>query len=224
MDRASLRAECQARIQDQTADIATTTQVALWLNQKIDEISFYTDWPFFRVTTTIPLSAAGNTVNLPADCRKVLKVTVTQGAGDFATPLIPGALSRMQDIDVMYNTRPTHYTMGGLSQALQTAAPVPTLRVYPNADIAYTLTVTYIKQPVFMTSDTHYPPFPREFDEALILGVMVLYWQQVEADDMVRSMQAAYDAKLAQLRFHYGQEFYERFPQIEVMDEGNDLW
>lgn len=221
MNRADLRAECQARIQDQTADIATTTQVDLWLNQKVDEISFFADWPFFRRTVSIALPANGNTVSLPADCRKALKVTITSGVGDPAVPLIPGPLSRMQDISPLYSTRPTHYTTIGSTQPVQTAVPVPQLRIYPNADIAYTLSVTYVAQPLLMTDDTHFPPFPREFDEAIILGAMVLYWQQVEADDMVRSNRNDYENKLAQLRYHYGQEYYERFPTIEMVDESD---
>lgn len=217
MNRAEIRNECEARIQDPDNALASDDQINRWINQAVKEIARVMNWPVLRVRTQLDLLLGDSTVELPADCRAVLKVTLDRGAGTAGEPLAPVPDRWMQhnmDTATAASGAPQAYTNGGYSQGSVTAPPVPILRVWPVSDSNYSLNVTYARRGTALTADGHYPPFPEEFDEAIILWVMRQYYRQVETAEEVAMHDRAYKDEIQSLIVSYGQENEERYPRI----------
>lgn len=235
MNRLGLRTEAENRIIDPGNAIASDSQINGWINQAIREIGRATMWPFLRVRATVLTVAGIGTVDLPSDCRSITKVSINEGLDTAVSGVIPLSDRWIQhNLDTTDGTRgkPQAYTDGGFKQTVLTSVPVRTLRLWPIPDIAYTLNITYIRRGTVLTDDTHFPPFPEEFDEAILLWTMRQYYRQVEVESNMMVHESAYQRELQLLINHYGVETLEKYPAVledyesyeHITDNLNRTW
>ena len=82
-----------------------------------------------------------------------------------------------------------------------------TIRVFPEPDTAYTVTLRYIKKPTILSADADVPEIPSEFEEILVSGAAYRVLQAKDNYDQAGIHQNKYDEILQKLvkRFSQGQ-------------------
>lgn len=220
MRRSELRDEIELRMEDTENTIAEDPQINRWINDAIKEIAREEHWPFLKVRENVTATAASSTVDLPTNCRIVTKVNIV-AADNTRTPLRPAGDRWIQEqYDVSSQGTPYYYTNGGFKQTANNAPPTRVLRLVPTPEANTTLEITYLRKGNPLTSDDAYPPFPEEFDEAIILLVLKQYWRQVDATDNVALIDATYKDEMRRLKLDYAKEFHEELPRIAIEEDG----
>ncbi len=78
-----------------------------------------------------------------------------------------------------------------------------TIKVYPEPDQAYTVTLRYFKKPTLLSSDSDVPELPSEFEEMLVLGASYRILQVKDNYDQAAILQNKYDELLDKLVAKY---------------------
>lgn len=74
-----------------------------------------------------------------------------------------------------------------------------TIRVYPEPDAGYDLTLRYYKKPTLLSSATDVPDVPSEFEELLVLGAAYRVFQVIDNYDQAAVLQNKFDELLQKL-------------------------
>lgn len=80
-----------------------------------------------------------------------------------------------------------------------------TIRVYPEPDAAYTLTLRYYKKPTILSADADVPELPSEFEELLVVGAAYRVLQVKDNYDQAAILQNKYDEILQKLVMRFSQ-------------------
>lgn len=217
MDRQAIREEVRERAEDTAGQLASDDLVNQWIDLAVRRVWRHWPWAFARTRTTINTVANTATVDLPADAQRPTKVVNTTNK----LVLEPRPMRWLEDVLVGATaSQPLFYTDGGLSQTENTAAPVRRLRLFPTPDKVYALEVSYIKTPARLTDDDEFHPLPEDFDEAIILQVLVWYYRKMDDFQQADAHHAEFREELARLTEVYGNWQAEAFPIIhqEVYD------
>ena len=78
-----------------------------------------------------------------------------------------------------------------------------TIKVYPEPDQAYTVTLRYYKKPTVLSADADVPELPSEFEEMLVLGASYRILQVKDNYDQAGILQNKYDELLDKLVAKY---------------------
>lgn len=196
MNRLALKTEVTRRTGDTAYSIAALTDLDAWVNQAIRELWFFASWPWKYVTATKATTAHSDTVSLDTDTELVIKVRNTTSStllrkrvlSSLLEDYLPGATEAapLYYSDQVYTVGAT----GGLTRKL---------RLFPTPDAIYSLTIDYQRAAPQLTADTDEPPYPPDFDEALLSWVLVRYYRKLDDTDQVGFWQQTLSGELAGL-------------------------
>lgn len=81
-----------------------------------------------------------------------------------------------------------------------------TIRVFPEPNDAYTVTLRYYKKPTLLAADADVPEIPSEFEELLVLGAAYRILQVKDNYDQAGILENKYTELLEKLVFKYSQK------------------
>lgn len=193
-----IQTKVRQRVRDTGYD---TTEITNYLNDTQNDIFNEYRLPFMEATQdytlTIGVADITDGDGLPANF--VLPIDMLLTTGGMEKIILP---SDVREID---NSHPDYEDSGSFG----TGAPVnwykyaQTIKVYPEPDQAYTVTLRYIKKPTLLSSGSDVPSLPSEFEEALVLGASYRVLQVKDNFDQAAIYQNKYDELLDKLVMRY---------------------
>ncbi len=197
---AGLRTRVQKRVRDTGYD---SSEITDYLNDTQRDICNELRLPFMQTsqnyTLAINVSDITNGSNLPSNYVQAMDLVNTYTGYEGVIPY-----KSTQELDRYYPDE---------DDATRNPANAPTywynyaktIRVFPQPDKAYTVTLRYYKSPTALSSDSDVPELPSEFEELLVLGAAYRVLQVKDNYDQAAILQNKYDEILQKLAVKYSQ-------------------
>lgn len=154
------------RVQDRIKDTGfSTSTIRSFLNDVQRDIFNDYRLPFMETSVSYTLTAGDSDITsgagLPANFDQVVALAVTtDGAEQLITyKSIPQILQEYPDPSSVTSSAPRYWYRYGNE-----------IKVFPSPDLAYTVTLYYIKKPTELSNDADVPEVPSNFEELLVLG------------------------------------------------------
>lgn len=192
------------RVQQRVRDTSySSAEIKGFLNDTQNDVFNEYRLPFMETTQaytlTVGVSDITNGVGLPSNYVQAVDITLTSAGRESVIP--------SRDIRAVDNLNPDPDD----ETANPRGAPqywyfyAETIRVYPEPDAAYTLTLRYYKKPTLLSADADVPDLPSEFEELLVVGAAYRVLQVKDNYDQAGILQNKYDEILQKLVVKYSQ-------------------
>lgn len=193
MDRSELRAQVRMTLPPEVTDVADT-MIDTLLNQGVEEVAVWADWPWLETSATLSATAGARTIALPVTFAKAIKLV--DDDWDYAIPYYSSEklfhlVGNDTDNDA---TRFNAWTIYGSNIML---SPIPT----ENDTNRFTL--YFYKTPALMSTDGTEPEFPAAFHMIL---VEYAKWKLYERETLVEQAslsKASYMSYLGEMQAYY---------------------
>lgn len=186
------------KVQNRVRDSGySTAEIKNYINDTQNDVFNEYRLPFMETTQaytlTIGVADITNGGGLPTNYVQALDLTLTTAARE--------KLLRYRDvreIDAMYPDYEanTSFPSGEPNDWYYYGE---TIKVVPEPDVAYTLTLRYSKKPTLLSSDSDVPELPSEFEELLVVGAAYRVLQVKDNYDQASILQNKYDEILQKL-------------------------
>jgi|SRR6478672_5337148 len=193
-----IRTKVRQRIRDTSYD---ATEIANYLNDTQNDVFNEYRLPFMETTQDYTLTigtadiTAGN--GLPTNFVLPIDLILTsngyEGKLDFRDTREMDMLYPDYENSTVYpNSTPTDAYKYG-----------QTIKVFPEPDQAYTVTLRYYKRPTLLSSDSDIPSLPSEFEEMLVVGAAYRIMQVKDNYDQAGILENKYKELLDKLVMKY---------------------
>jgi hypothetical protein len=216
-----LQDEITRRMDDDQGAIATSGQVGRWVNQAIRSLARIGSWPFLRTSATISTVATTRSITLPEGVARPLTLQHQSGTKEFLFYRSFRWVNLNYPDETIGFSSPEYWTEGGIIQSAATAKAQRRILVVPTPNAAYNLTFTYVATPTDLTNDEHYPLLPDDFDEAIVLWVLRLYYRKLEDEAFARIHDANLREEVANLLLTYG--LSQHYSYGHISDYSGDI-
>lgn len=193
-----IRTKVRQRVRNLAYD---STEITNYLNDTQNDVFNEYRLPFMEATQEYTLTAGNaditNGGSLPSNFVAPLDLMLTStGREGLLTP------RDFRDMDSLY---PDYEANSGIAQGQPTDwyKYAQTIRVFPEPDIAYTLTLRYYKRPTLLSADADVPSLPPEFEELLVLGAAYRVLQVLDNYDQAGVLENKYRELLDKLVSKY---------------------
>lgn len=181
----------------------SSTEIYNYLNDTQNDVFNEYRLPFMQTTQGYTLTAGvsdiTNGVGLPSNFVQALDIVLTSAGRE--------KVLRFQDvvsIDSLYpDSDDETANPRGVPQFWYYYAE--TIRVFPEPNDAYTLTLRYYKKPTLLASAADVPDLPSEFEELLVVGAGYRVLQVKDNYDQAAVLQNKFDELLSKLVVRYSQ-------------------
>lgn len=192
------------KVQQRVRDTGySSSEIKNYINDTQNDVFNEYRLPFMQTTQdytlTVGVSDITNGVNLPTNYVQALDLVLTT-AGREA--VIPFRDVRTIDADYPDPDDDTAHPRG-VPQYWYFYAE--TIRVYPEPDAAYTVTLRYYKKPTLLSADADVPEIPSEFEELLVSGAAYRVLQVKDNYDQATIHENKYMELLSKLVVRYSQ-------------------
>lgn len=181
----------------------STTEIINYINDTQNDVFNEYSLPFMQATQTYTLTAGVSDITngsgLPTNYVQAIDLLLTSAGREKVL-----TYKDFKEIDVLYPDSDD-----------QTANPqgVPnfwyyygeTIRVYPEPDTGYDLTLRYYKKPTLLSANSDVPEIPSEFEELLVVGAGYRVLQVKDNYDQAGILQNKYDELLAKMVVKFSQ-------------------
>jgi len=188
----------RTRVRDTSYDPSATKN---FINDAQNDIFNEYRLPFMEATQdyTLTVGAADitNGSGLPTNFVIPIDITLTSTGYEKGLPI-----RDVREMDALHPDyeNSTLYPSGTPSEAYKYAQ---TIKVFPEPNLAYTLTLRYYKRPTILTSDSDIPSLPSEFEEMLVLGAAYRVLQAKDNYDQAGVLENKYHELLDKLVMKY---------------------
>lgn len=189
------------RVQNRVKDTGfSSTLVNEYLNDAQNDVFNEYRLPFMEATQAYTLTANDSDITsgngLPSNYVQAINLTLTTNDKEKQLIYMP-----FQTIDQDYPD-PDDDTTGTPNYWYDYDE---TIRVYPEPDQGYTVSLKYYKKPTEMTSDDDVPEVPSQFAELLVLGAAYRVLQVKDNYDQAAILENKYNEHLVKLAVRYSQ-------------------
>lgn len=192
------------KVQNRVRDSAySTTEIKNYLNDTQNDVFNEYRLPFMETTQnytlTTGVSDITNGSGLPSNYVQAIEIIVTTAGREAVLPYsnvrtIDSDHPDADDETVNPRGAPSEWYFYG-----------ETIRVFPEPDDAYTLTLRYYKKPTLLSADADVPDIPSEFEELLVVGAAYRVMQVKDNYDQAGVLENKYDELLQKLVVKYSQ-------------------
>lgn len=190
------------KVQNRIKDTGfSTTVIKDFINDTQRDIFNEYSLPFMQTTQPYTLvdgvADITNGVGLPSNFVQAIDVLVTTAGRESILDWVD-----YQQIDNQYPdaTDTTSYAKGLPSKAYKFGE---TIRTFPVADQAYTVSLLYYKSPTVLSNDSDVPEIPPEFEELLVVGAAYRVFQVKDNYDKAGILENKYAELLQKLASRY---------------------
>lgn len=193
-----IRTKVRQRIRDTGYD---ATEITNYLNDAQNDIFNEYRLPFMEAiqpyTLTIGVADITNGGSLPSNFVAPIDLTLTSSASEKLLPM-----RDFREMDYLY---PDYEDNTGIAQGAPNAwyKYAQTIKVFPEPDQAYTLSLRYYKRPTLLSADADVPSLPSEFEEMLVLGAAYRVLQVKDNYDQAGILENKYRELLDKLVMKY---------------------
>lgn len=193
-----IREKVRSRVRDSSY---SSSEINNYLNDTQNDVFNEYRLPFMEATQTYTLTAnvadITNGSGLPANFVVPIDLLLTSAGREKQIPF--------QDVRQMDFLHPDYedssvYPAGEPQEAYKYAQ---TIKVFPEPDAAYTLTLRYYKRPTLLSSDADVPSLPSEFEELLVVGAAYRVLQVKDNYDQAGILENKYKELLDKLVVKY---------------------
>lgn len=192
-----IRTKVRNRVRDSAYD---STEITNYLNDVQNDIFNEYRLPFMEATQdyTLTVGAADitNGSGLPTNFVIPIDLILTSAGREQIIPII--------DVRTMDERYPDYETSGYAAGAPTAAYKYgQTIRVFPEPNEAYTVTLRYYKKPTLLADDADIPELPSEFEEMLVVGAGYRVLQVKDNYDQAGILENKYKELLDKLVMKY---------------------
>lgn len=193
------------KVRDRIRDSGFSTSLTLYfINDVINDVFNEYRLPFMETTQNYTLTSGVSDITngsgLPSNFVQAIDIFLTTSGREKVLPY-----KDIRQIDELYpdaDDQTAH------------AQNVPrfwyyyaeTIRVFPEPNDAYTLTLRYYKKPTELTDDDHVPDIPSEFEELIVVGAAYRALQTKDNYDQAGILENKYMELLQKLVSKYSQK------------------
>lgn len=193
MDREDLRVQVRLSLPPEVTDVSDTIINTL-LNQGLEEVAVWADWPWLETSTTLSAAEDTRTIALPATFSKAIKLV--DDDWDYTIPYYSSEkLFHMIGNDTgNEGTRFMGWTIYGSNIML---SPIP------SAADTNRFTLYFYKTPTTLSTDSTAPEFPAAFHMIL---VEYAKWKLYEREALIEPAafaKASYTSYLGEMQAYY---------------------
>lgn len=189
-----IRTKVRNRVRDSAYD---ATEITNYINDTQNDIFNEYRLPFMETTQdyTLNIGTADitNGSGLPSNFVQVIDLVLTSANREKL--LLPKDLRELDYSNPDYENN-TSYPAGEPQNWYKYGQ---TIKVYPEPDLAYTVTLRYYKKPTLLSSDSDVPSLPSEFEELMVVGAAYRILQVKDNYDQAAILQNKYDELLDKL-------------------------
>lgn len=193
-----IRTKVRQRVRDTSYD---STEITNYINDAQNDVFNEYRLPFMEATQDYTLTTGvadiTNGVGLPTNFVLPIDLMLTaNGQEKLLTP------RDVREMDYLY---PDYES----STSYPSSAPTnwykygQTIRVFPEPDQAYTVTLRYFKKPTLLSADADVPSLPSEFEELLVIGASYRVLQVKDNYDQAGILENKYREMLDKLVMKY---------------------
>lgn len=210
-----IRTKVRQRIRDTGYD---STEITNYLNDCQNDVFNEYRLPFMEATQAYTLTAGVADITdgdgLPANFVTPIDLILTSGGQEKTIPF-----RDVREMDLLYpDYEDSSSATGAPTDAFKYAQ---TIKVRPEPDQAYTLTLRYYKKPTILSADADVPSIPSEFEELLVAGAAYRVMQVKDNYDQAGILENKYKELLDKLVMKYtrnqtGQPTIMRINRVSV--------
>lgn len=186
------------RVRDTAFSPSETTD---YINDTLNDVYNEYRLPFMETTQdytlTVGVSDITNGVGLPANYVQAINLVLTSLGREKVLPY-----RDIREVDAL-NPDPDDNSIHPQNVPEYWYYYDETIRVYPEPNSAYTVTLRYYKKPTMLSADADVPGLPSEFEELLVCGAAYRILQVKDNYDQAAIFQNKYDEILAKLVVKY---------------------
>lgn len=192
------------KVQQRVRDTGySTTEIKNYINDTQNDVFNEVTLPFMQASTTYTLTAGDSDITngsgLPANYVQALDLILTSAGREKVLTFVDVAALDEFHPDADDETRHSQNVPD------QWYYYAETIRVYPEPNDAYTLTLRYYKKPTLLSADADVPDLPSEFEELLVVGAAYRVLQVKDKYDKAAVLQNKYDEILQKLTVKFSQ-------------------
>lgn len=193
-----IRTKVRNRVRDSAYD---STEITNYLNDTQNDVFNEYRLPFMETTQDYTLATGTADITngsaLPANFVLPIDLILTSNGREKTIPIKDVRQMDMDHPDYENNTSQP----SGEPQAAYKYGQ--TIRVYPEPDQAYTVTLRYYKKPTLLSADADIPSLPSEFEELLVIGASYRVLQVKDNYDQAGVLENKYKEMLDKLVMKY---------------------
>lgn len=193
-----IRTKVRQRVRDTGYD---SSEITNYLNDTQNDVFNEYRLPFMEATQDYTLTTGvadiTNGSGLPANFVLPIDVTLTSAGQEKLL-----TVRDTREMDYLYPDyeNSTNYPTGAPTNWYKYGQ---TIKVFPEPDQAYTLTLRYYKRPTLLSADADVPSLPSEFEELLVVGASYRVLQVKDNYDQAGILENKYQELLDKLVMKY---------------------
>lgn len=193
-----IRTKVRNRVRDSAYD---STEITNYLNDAQNDVFNEYRLPFMEATQDYTLATGtadiSNGSGLPTNFVQPISLILTSSGKERVIPIYD-----VREMDVMFPDYENNTSLpSGEPQAAYKYGQ--TIKVYPEPDQAYTVTLRYYKRPTLLSADADIPSLPSEFEEMMVVGASYRVLQVKDNYDQAAILENKYKELLDKLVMKY---------------------
>lgn len=194
-----------SEIQDHGFEDTSVERITGFLNDSYYDIASRQPWPFLEKSTTVNTTVGNDTLAVPADFDKALRLVI-DAQGQILDP------ARLDDVtsrfagNLNFTGLPFLYYFIG-----------DTVKLYPIPDAVYTVTVRYLAVPAELVNNTDSPILPKKHHRAVVLGALVDAYRMEDDNENASIFEGQFEKRLQTMAEDVWKKQYDRPDRIYTL-------
>lgn len=196
-------------IQDHGFEDTSVERLTGFLNDAYYDICSRQPWPFLEKSTTVNTVAAQETLDVPADFDKALRLAIDSQAQTLQP-------ARLDDVTSRFNGALTDSGLPFLYFFVASA-----VHLYPIPDTVYTITLRYLATPTELANNTDTPLLPTKHHRAIVLGALVDAYRMEDDPGNADIFEQQFEKRIATMAEDIWKRQYDRPERIYTLYEND---
>jgi hypothetical protein len=198
-----------AEIQDHGFEDTSVERITGFINDAYYDICSREPWPFLEKSTSVNTVAANDTLAVPSDFDKVLRMVIDANA-QILEP------ARLDDVTSRFNGMLTNQALPFLYYFIG-----DTVKLYPIPDAVYAVTVRYLAVPTELSNNTDTPILPTKHHRAIVLGALVDAYRMEDDNENASVFEAQFEKRIATMATDVWKKQYDRPERVYTLYEND---
>ena len=192
-------------MQDHGFEDTSVQRLTGFLNDAYYDICSREPWPFLEKSTTVDTVAGTDTLSVPSDFNKALRLVIDSQAQYLEPARLDDVTSRFAGLLTNTGLPFLYYFIGD------------TVKVYPIPDSAYTVTLRYMAVPTELSNNDDTPILPSRHHRAIVLGALVAAYRMDDDPENAAVFEQQFEKRIATMGEDVWKKQYDRPERVYTL-------